>query len=160
MTRSLILVLLAALAVGCENGASTTTPAKCSSSDAWSGGEGMTMAPGQACITCHESGEGPKFQIAGTVMGAQNDDDNCNGVSGVTVEITGADGSKVTLTSNSAGNFSSGDHNSATVTFPYTVKISANGKTNEMTTPQSDGDCNSCHTAAGANGAPGRIYLP
>ena len=29
-----------------------------------------------------------------------------------------------------------------------------------MATPQSTGNCASCHTAKGANGAPGRIVAP
>jgi len=29
-----------------------------------------------------------------------------------------------------------------------------------MTTPQTDGDCNGCHTELGSNDAPGRIMLP
>jgi predicted CXXCH cytochrome family protein len=29
-----------------------------------------------------------------------------------------------------------------------------------MMTPQETGDCNSCHTEQGRNGAPGRILLP
>jgi hypothetical protein len=159
MTRSMILMLLAATAVACSNGASNTAPAKCSSGNAWSGGEGMDMAPGQACIACHESGEGPRFTVAGTVMGAVDDSDNCYGSTGVTVELTGADGVTVTYTTNSAGNFSDRT-GTGTVVFPYTAKVTANGKTNAMVTPQSDGDCNGCHGAVGANGAPGRIHLP
>ncbi|MGD0679831.1 MAG: hypothetical protein ABSC94_30975 [Polyangiaceae bacterium] len=41
-----------------------------------------------------------------------------------------------------------------------TATITYNGKTAAMTTPQMTGDCNSCHTEQGANGAPGRIVLP
>jgi hypothetical protein len=29
-----------------------------------------------------------------------------------------------------------------------------------MSTLQSSGDCNGCHTEQGKNGAPGRIFLP
>jgi predicted CXXCH cytochrome family protein len=29
-----------------------------------------------------------------------------------------------------------------------------------MTTPQTNGDCNSCHTPDGASNAPGRIIAP
>jgi predicted CXXCH cytochrome family protein len=29
-----------------------------------------------------------------------------------------------------------------------------------MTTPQTNGDCNSCHTEQGTNGASGRIVWP
>jgi hypothetical protein len=89
-------------------------------------------------------------------MGASNDDENCNGVSGATIEIIGKDGSSVTLTSNSAGNF----YSKSPIPTPFTAKVTYNGKTSQMQSEQTDGACNSCHTAAGANGAPGRIALP
>jgi hypothetical protein len=34
------------------------------------------------------------------------------------------------------------------------------GKTRAMVAPQTNGDCNSCHTENGANKAPGRVLLP
>jgi hypothetical protein len=43
---------------------------------------------------------------------------------------------------------------------PFTAKVTFQGREIVMTTPQTDGDCNSCHTETGANGAPGRIKLP
>jgi hypothetical protein len=43
---------------------------------------------------------------------------------------------------------------------PYTVEVRYQGRVRAMTTPQSTGDCNSCHTEQGAKGAPGRIMLP
>lgn len=154
----------------------TTAPvdtASCSSGSMYSGGGGeedaidtavvldegdgsSTMNPGQDCIVCHASGEGPTFTIAGTVMGAYADIDDCNGVADVTVTITDADGVVTTLTTNSAGNF----YSTATLAMPYTAELSLGGQTRAMSTPQSDGDCASCHTAAGANDAPGRVISP
>lgn len=161
--RWIMLVTTVAVAMAACSGGSTT-PAVCSSGDAWTGGneESPLMNPGQDCIACHTSeGEGPRFQIAGTVMGAGNDDDNCNGLSGVTVEITGADGAVLKLTSNSAGNFFSDEHGGTVVATPYTARvISASGAISAMSASQTSGACNSCHTAAGANGAPGRITVP
>jgi hypothetical protein len=51
---------------------------------------------------------------------------------------------------------------STTATFPvpYTARVKANGKVNAMAAAQTNGDCNSCHTAAGAEGAPGRVLFP
>ena len=43
---------------------------------------------------------------------------------------------------------------------PFRAKVVFAGKERSMGTAQSTGDCNSCHTATGANGAPGRIVLP
>ena len=47
-----------------------------------------------------------------------------------------------------------------TIQLPYTARVVANGKVSAMTTPQTNGDCNSCHTQRGDNVAPGRILLP
>ncbi len=114
------------------------------------------MEPGLACIDCHQK-KGPKFSIAGTVDPGFHTDDACGGVSGIKVEITGADGKVLTLTTNFAGNFKSSD----AVALPYTARvIDANGKERKMYAEQTDGDCNMCHSQAGINGAPGRIRVP
>lgn len=161
MTRWMVLVLavVAVTAAACEEsegGGNDTPPTNCASGNAWSGGEGSDMKPGQACIACHSAGEGPIFTIAGTVMGASNDDDNCQGPSGYTVEITGKDGKVITLTSNSSGNFST----EQAVAMPYTAKVtSPSGKVSTMGTAQSTGDCNTCHLATGVSGTPGRIFV-
>lgn len=145
-------------AVACGNG--NAAPAVCSTNSDWTQGdqESPLMHPGGTCIECHSSGEGPRFTLAGTVMAASNDDTDCNGVSGATVEITGADGTVTKLTTNAAGNFYS--ESKTALSTPYTAKIIQGGKTRAMTASQTVGDCNTCHTAAGANGAPGRILLP
>lgn len=161
MRWMLLLALVAAAGCGGEGHGGVTPPEVCSTKSAWTGGEESgLMNPGQDCIDCHSRGEGPKFQIAGTVMGAESDDDNCNGLAGATVQITGADGVTIELTTNAAGNFYS-DHSTPMVAFPFTAKvIGTNGKESKMVAAQSTGACNSCHTAAGANGAPGRITVP
>lgn len=144
---------------GCGQG--NAAPVVCSTDEDWlSGDEGSPlMHPGGACIECHTSnGEGPKFTLAGTVMGASKDDTDCNGVAGATVQITGADGKVISLTTNAAGNFF--QESMAGLSTPYTAKVIQSGKERAMTAAQTTGDCNSCHTAAGANGAPGRILLP
>lgn len=146
-------------AAGCGQG--NASPAVCSTNSEWTQGdqESPLMHPGGTCIECHTSnGEGPKFILAGTVMAATNDDTDCNGVTGATVEIKGADGKVITLTTNAAGNFYS--ESMAGLSTPYTAKIIQGGKERAMTASQTVGDCNTCHTAAGNNGAPGRILLP
>ena len=156
MPRWMMLVFAVMATAACEKNPSTTPPAACSSKGVYSGGHGPEMAPGQPCLDCHG------FAVAGTVMGASHDDDNCDGVTGVTVEITDANGAKTTFTTNAAGNFLADDHGGgASIAMPYTAKlIGPTGKTSQMSAAQSDGNCNSCHTAAGANGAPGRIVAP
>ena len=117
------------------------------------------MNPGMACISCHKSGEGPNFSIAGTVYPTGHEPDRCNsaiGTAGASVVIIGADGKMTTLTPNAVGNFSS---NTAIKT-PYQAKVTYQGRERLMMTPQSSGDCNSCHTQNGSMSAPGRITVP
>ena len=144
--------------VACSSSADNAAPNNCSTNKTWSSGDqgSPSMHPGGNCIECHSSGEGPHFSIAGTVMNDSKDDTNCDGVSGVTIALKGSDGQTVTLTSNGAGNF----YSSNAVATPYTVTLTYNGKTRQMTAAQTDMNCANCHTAEGANGAPGRILLP
>jgi mono/diheme cytochrome c family protein len=137
-------------------------PTVCTSGTYWTGGdeESSSMHPGAACVSCHsQRGEGPRG-IAGTVFPTAHEPDDCNGASGssgVSVVITDATGRETTLRVNGAGNF----YSRRGVAFPYTAKvISATGAVRAMATPQSDGDCNSCHSEGGTNGAPGRIVAP
>jgi hypothetical protein len=146
-------------AVAC--GSSNAAPAICSTTSEWTQGDqgSPLMHPGGTCIECHTTnGEGPKFILAGTVMAATNDDTDCDGSEGATVQITGADGTVTTLTTNAAGNFFS--ESKTALSTPYKAKIIKGGKERAMSAAQTVGDCNTCHTAAGANGAPGRILLP
>jgi len=135
-------------------------PPQCTSNQTWNGGgDGSSrMNPGQACISCHQQsgGEAPFFTIAGTVFPSGHEPDLCFGTSQAQVVITDAAGHTLTLTPNSAGNFSS----RAALTLPYNAKVVANGMTRAMSAAQTSGDCNSCHTQFGANGAPGRITVP
>jgi mono/diheme cytochrome c family protein len=129
------------------------------------------MHPGLACVDCHAQNGGPKFVVAGTVFAAKADDDCLGakdtsvGAKETSVEITGADGKILNATVNEAGNF----YTNLAVKMPYQAKIvvrtvaadkTETVKTKIMFGAQSTGDCNSCHTVAGANGAPGRITLP
>jgi len=56
----------------------------------------------------------------------------------------------------SSGNFGT----QRTITPPYRARVLFNGTERVMATPQTNGDCNLCHTQMGAMGAPGRIILP
>lgn len=137
-------------------------PPTCTSKKTYGGGTdgaGSSMNPGQACISCHKGGEAPKFVIAGTLYPTGHEPNNCNGVSGTTgakVVVTGNNGTSITLTPNSAGNFTS----STTLPPPYKAKVvNAAGVERVMSSSASSGDCNSCHTQNGANNAPGRVTL-
>ncbi|HMF44496.1 MAG TPA: hypothetical protein VKQ32_27670 [Polyangia bacterium] len=134
----------------------------CTSNMTWTGGNQGSgdMNPGQACISCHaRGGEGPIFSIAGTVYPTLNEPDLCYGAnssSGAHVVITGADGLTLTLTPNAAGNF----YSQMAVALPFSAKVVTAAGTRAMVATQTSGDCNSCHTQAGVNMAPGRIMLP
>jgi mono/diheme cytochrome c family protein len=133
----------------------------CTSTTTWtSGNKGSgSMNPGMACISCHSMGEGPAFNIAGTVYPTGHEPDKCNslvGTDGARIVIIGADGKMLTLTPNGVGNFSS---NTAIKT-PYQAKVTYQGRERLMQAMQTSGDCNSCHTQVGAKMAPGRITVP
>jgi hypothetical protein len=135
-------------------------PEKCTSGQFWTEGSGETMRPGEACIACHEREDrGPVLTFAGTVYARGHEPDDCLGVlpaDGIVVEITDATNQVFKLSTNTAGNFL----RSASVVLPYTARVLSTQGERRMLTPQTNGDCNSCHTSAGSNGAPGRIAIP
>ncbi len=121
------------------------------------------MNPGEACISCHASrgGEAPLFTIAGTLYATAHEPNMCIGGTGAaagdTVVITDASGTDHPITVGSSGNFTL----STSIPLPYKAKVvGANGNVRAMGASQTSGDCNSCHTQNGANGAPGRVFAP
>lgn len=135
----------------------------CTSNVTWTRGNSGSslMNPGQACISCHASGgEAPRYVIAGTLYPTGHEPNNCDGVNGTTgarVVVTGSNGTVITLTPNSAGNF----YSSTTLPGPYKAKVvDSTSKERVMVATAATGDCNSCHTQTGTSGAPGRITLP
>ena len=135
------------------------TPVVCTSKRTYSGGGSSQMNPGQACISCHKTNpEAPVFVLAGTVFPTAHEPDLCYGASSanLTVVVTDAKGASVTMTVNAAGNFS----RSGALATPYSAKVVSPNGERVMVSKQTSGDCNSCHTEAGANGAPGRIMAP
>jgi hypothetical protein len=136
-----------------------TAAPTCTSGTMWTQGnhESEDMNPGMACITCHTTMmKGPSLTIGGTVYPTAHEPDLCNGANGARVVITGADGQTQTLTPRASGNFNSRTR----VMLPYRAKVTYMGRERAMAATQTSGDCNSCHTQAGATGAPGRILLP
>ncbi len=133
-------------------------PAQCTSGVTYTGSEGSNMRPGEACIACHQREGGPGFNIGGTVYPTGHEPDDCvaSASAGAVVTVTDSTGATASFTCNGNGNFSG----NASLTFPITAVVSFSGKTRAMTTPVASGDCNSCHTQTGANGAPGRVTLP
>jgi hypothetical protein len=126
----------------------------CTSNRMYNGGTGPSMRPGAACPTCH------RFAVAGTVYPTLHEPTNCNGINGssmaMTVVITDANGAVHTIPVNGVGNF----YLRGSIARPFRAKIISGGRERAMVLPQTNGACNSCHTALGANNAPGRIMAP
>ncbi|HEY8075412.1 MAG TPA: hypothetical protein VIF62_14910 [Labilithrix sp.] len=141
-----------------SDGGTTTTPTVCTSGITKTGSEGSTMRPGEACITCHTMRGGPAFSIAGTVYPTAHEPNDCVGVAGggLTVVVTDKNGSTINLPVNSVGNF----QYSGAVAAPFHVKVTNGTTVRAMADSLTAGDCNSCHTVNGFNGAPGRIMAP
>ena len=113
-------------------------------------GNGSQMRPGDDCTRCHG------FRVAGTVYPTAHEPNGCYGTSGVQVVITDSNNMTVTFTSNAAGNF----YGDPIFAYPVHIKITQAGRERQMLTPVQRTDCNTCHTEAGANLAPGRIMAP
>lgn len=118
-------------------------------------GASALMKPGRACIKCHSATGGPAFELAGTVYEELHEPNDCHGAANVKVLIIDATGATHTMTTNAAGNFT----RLTSIARPYRAMIIKGNSVREMKTPQTDGDCNGCHTEWG-NRAPGRIMVP
>ncbi|MSQ82809.1 MAG: hypothetical protein EXR77_07815 [Myxococcales bacterium] len=163
MTIGYALPILASCAIGCvATGNDTIADSACSAQLKWAGGDkgSAFMNPGMDCVDCHtRMGEGPKFVFAGTVFAKFSEADLCHGKSGIGVEISGADGKITKATTNDSGNFYL-QGKAGSIALPYTAKVTYGGKERKMVGPQANTNCNSCHTATGTSGAPGRIVVP
>lgn len=140
----------------------------CQSGEFWNPNfaPGPEMFPGRVCIQCHvdeniATGEGdaPIFSFAGTVYRAIDEPNDCNGTAarGAEVEVTDARDRVFKATVNAQGNFNFTD---GSFTYPLRARVLFQGRERRMMDPVKSGDCNACHTAAGFEGAPGRIILP
>jgi hypothetical protein len=136
------------------------SPPMCTSGRIAAGPEGPNMDPGQACIACHATNEGPDFIVAGTVFPTAHEPNNCTSTApaaaGATVVIVDANNRTFALTVNSVGNF----YSSSAIVKPYRAKVVVGANERVMAVAQTSGDCNGCHTQSGANSAPGRILMP
>lgn len=121
------------------------------------------MMPGRKCLECHRlnSAQAPLLSIAGTVYPTAHEPDRCYGIpvsTGAKIIITDANGvEQPPVLVVSSGNF--GAHIPG-LALPYRAKIVVGNTERVMVTPQTDGDCNACHSQAGTQGARGRIILP
>lgn len=113
------------------------------------------MRPGEDCLTCHGSDARLHWYAAGTVY-LDPQASAGEGVQGAEVAVTDANGRKIGLTTNGAGNF----YTAETLVFPATVQVRRGGNVNEMPVQAPEGGCNSCHSEPPSGGAKGRIYAP
>lgn len=143
------------------------TGSVCTSNQTWFGEDGPDMEPGRPCVSCHQKpnaeGEtGPGLLFGGTVYPTVHEPDGCIGggatVAGAVVVVTDANGVEHTATVRPGGNFLI--LSEAVLAKPIHAEVRRDGKVNKMKDPVDSGDCNSCHTENGANGAPGRILAP
>jgi hypothetical protein len=120
---------------------------------------GATMSPGTACVSCHASTGARKLNVGGTVFTRMNEADQCIGLAnGVQIVLTDATGTDHVLQTNATGNFY--DTGAFGFAAPYTAKVVTAAGSVAMISSQTNVDCNSCHSAAGAQGAAGRIVGP
>lgn len=158
-------------ATGCQDepGQPSSNPydaaATCTSGSYWTANDtgAPWMMPGAPCIACHRQyfTRAPLFTVAGTVFPTAHEPDKCHGVTpatGATVVITDANGKELSpIPVASRGNFGmilSG------LALPYRAKVVVGNRERVMLTPQTNGDCNACHTQAGSQGAQGRVIVP
>jgi mono/diheme cytochrome c family protein len=146
---------------GSDAGAPTVV---CTSGMMWTDGDhgSALMHPGQACIACHAVDHGPTFAAAGTVFPTLHEPDNCDGanLSGLAIiDIMDSKGVETKIPVDTVGNFHA-YADQVSITPPFAAAVVEGTKTRAMTEHQTTGDCNSCHTVEGANGAPGRIMEP
>jgi hypothetical protein len=146
------------------DGGSADGGAACTSGLFWTQGDltaSRLMSPGKACIACHLSYGVPLFDVAGTVYPSLHEPDECFGspVAPTVVELIDPSSGAliVTMPVLSNGNFFS---SRALVIPPYLARVSSGGRTVTAVGVQTNGDCNACHTVAGAQGAAGRIVSP
>jgi len=132
--------------------------------------EGEDMSPGEACNECHayanSGGEGgmeaPIFGFAGTVYETAHEPDGCaggdaQGGGGARVEVVSATGKRYVAPVTRGGNFML---DPTVIAFPITARVKYGGRSRWMIDPIMTGDCNTCHSAVGEEGASGRIRLP
>jgi hypothetical protein len=108
------------------------------------------MRPGENCVACHRSDSrapGRSWTAAGTVFDAHG----TSGVEGAEVLVVDARGIALTLTTNGAGNFYTGE----TLVPPFTkISLGYNGSWQDMPLSSAqgpvDGSCNYCHSAEGS----------
>ena len=136
---------------------------KCTSGRTWTEGNdgSRLMNPGEACNACHQQQGGPNLRIAGTVYPTLHEPDDCIGSAPppqLRVIVTDSRNRRFDMPVNPSGNFLT--QNGVRPRPPLRAVVTDGVKTRQMQGTVTSGDCNSCHTVNGTNGAPGRIMAP
>jgi hypothetical protein len=123
------------------------------------------MHPGAACNACHQVKGGPNLRFAGTVYPTLHEVVDCSGAAPppqLNVIVTDSRNQTFTLPVNAAGNFllEAQQGGGPPPRAPFKATVTDGKVTRTMNGSVTSGDCNSCHTVTGANGAPGRILAP
>jgi hypothetical protein len=166
-TAPLGLLLLSSATLGCQaDGRFEKVPESiCTSGEIWAylDKDSPLMNPGRSCVQCHaetnDPTHAPLYTLAGTVMEASDEENDCRGADDMTVTIVDAAGVEWPMLANSAGNFWLAPD--VVVAMPYTARIEdAAGNTSVKQAPVNNGDCASCHSPALAGMGPGRLVPP
>jgi hypothetical protein len=136
----------------------------CTSGKYWDGGNTPSpdMNPGEACMACHQVKGGPNLSFGGTVYTGLHEPDLCYGKAPppvLTVTVTDRLNRQVSVFATDDGNFQVPVQNPP-LRAPFRAQITDGKNTRKMNGQVTSGDCNSCHTVAGKNNAPGRIMAP
>jgi len=132
------------------------------------------MMPGQNCLQCHVEGGSASFHafsVSGTVYASPDAGEN-EGVQGVEILVTDANGRKLTLVSNGVGNF----YTAEDLVPPLSVQAQwgqtrmamvESPPSGQSGHPPARAPCNLCHQNPPQNPvgdnfqtAPGRIFVP
>jgi cytochrome c553 len=157
----------AVLSAACSKDLVEQVPTEvCASGERWAGEltPSEEMYPGRDCVGCHRDNDGPQLLVGGTVYGVLDPDgartrrNDCFGVEGARVTLTAADGLKLEMVTNRAGNFYfEGGDNSALEPFGVVVELTLpDGRQSrqQMASRPSYGGCARCHGAE-AESTPG-----
>lgn len=150
---------------GADGGADAGVDAgpKCTSGQLWTDGDegSPRMNPGEACNACHQQQGGPNLRIGGTVYPTLHEPDDCVGSAPppqLRVIVTDSRNRVFDMQVNASGNFLT--RNGDRPRPPLRAVVTNGQQTRAMVGTVTSGDCNSCHTVNGTNGAPGRIMAP
>lgn len=121
-------------------------------------GPGPTHRGGQPCLVCH-GGLGPasaEFSVAGTVFAVKGLSEP---LPGAVVTLTDTANAKISLGSNSAGNFYV-NPNDYLPKWPLHVQLTAGSQTVTMNTHMGrNGSCASCHMNPPSASSVGEVYM-